>query len=186
LVSPGEKMTVQLLVSGYGTLYAAKLSSYPSIDVVEASESQVFHSIHEVGNKLFFGAVQMPLNADGFMLDLCSGGMKPDNWDRPSQFFDVPEKGRSTSRRESPIIFSEMVHTNKDGNSNSIATMTLQIRRTARPGPHTIAANLTYHNGEGWHSSKIEIQFTVRGFYQRHEGLLWTVGTIIALASILL
>jgi len=61
----------------------------------------------------------------------------------------------------------------------------LAIGKEARPGPYSIQFVLTYFDGQTWRTASKNADFTIRNFYQRHEGLIWWIGGVAAGLTIL-
>jgi len=163
-INPNETVTVQLYISGYGTIDYPKLVFYPSADVL-SKESEVLFDIakHENG-RYYFGAHKEKLDEYGKTIDLAFINGR-------TLFLPDPE---STTRQ----IITEK-------NTKGIAPVQLEISSRGRPGNYSIHFVLTYFDGEEWTNVSEKFQFTIRNLLQRYESLAWWLGLMAAAGTIL-
>lgn len=176
VINPGEQLNIEVYISGYGEIRGSKLVFYVSPEAVDENKSTYTCEIEKKGNLFVFGGKQKGLGDVGNTIDFC-GGLRLDNWDHPTFFFDNPlnpQHGRT------PQISTEAKL------ESAPIDIRLKTRRKLRPGPHEIQFVFSYFNGSSWATSTARALFTVRNLYQRHEGLVWGIGLIAALTGIIL
>jgi len=174
ILNPGDRLQVEVYISGYGIIEAPKVACYPSPEVFDFDRSTVTHSAKKFDDGLSgFGAETVKLDPIGFVGTLSGGfGDSPND---ASWFIDA-EPG------DSYLISTEVRH--PQGTSPLYLDFT--IKRDARPGPQSIQFVFTYFNGQTWNTSSKRANFTVRNFYQRHETFVWLLGGFAAIVTILL
>ena len=171
-VDPGDTLEIELYVSGYGRIDTSKLCFYPSTGLFDVKNSYVrFGVTRAADGAITFGGHEAQPGEAGSTLDL-SGGIKIENWLRSTLYWDcaegeLPQIMTETKQRHAPVH------------------MYLVTRRDIAPGSHFMQMTFTYFNGVEWSASSIHVEFVVRNFYQRNEGLVWVLGAVAAGASIL-
>jgi hypothetical protein len=183
IVDPGGSLQVEVYISGYGVIQAAKVAYYPSPEVVDYGKSKMIY-----GPKVYddhnggWGGNTMPLSDPSFstggVLTL-SGGLAPRNnprWQKPTWFLDSRE-----DQNDNYQVYTEA----KDPRGTSPLYFDLTVNQNAKPGPQSIQFVLTYFDGGTWKTSSKNADFTIRSFYQRNEGPIWWAGGIAAVLTIL-
>jgi len=175
IVDPGEKIRIEIYISGYGIIGPSKLAFYLSPHVFDLNNSVVEHGIQKIDDKIGFGGQFEKLDPLGSVVSLdAMFGTK--EGERKTLYSDV-----NPSDNKSMQIFSETKHPK----GTSPLFFDLTIRRDARPGPQSIQFLLTYFNGGRWETSSRSAQFTIRNVYQKNEGLIWYIGLFVAILAIL-
>jgi hypothetical protein len=151
IADPGGRLQVEVYLSGYGVIQAAKVAFYPSPSVFTISRSVVATADDKPG----------PIDPLGMVAS-------PD----ASRLFDAKGKYRISTECRTP-------------RGNAPINLDLEVSGTAKPGPHSIQFVLTYFDGQTWKMASKNADFTIRNFYQRHEGPIWWVGGIAAGLTIL-
>ena len=177
LLDPGEDLWIEVFITGYGNIQAAKLVSSPDKESISGKESKVWFNLRETEGKPHFGGTEKEFGEDGVTIDLGSGGLKLPKWDRSTLFVDV-------SKGPTPLILTERILRHTNNPSNAPVTINLKLSKNARPGQHSLNLVLTYYNGECWCSSETTFHFVVRNFYQRHEIRLWKLGFFATLTGL--
>lgn len=172
LVDPGGKVKIEIFITGYGNISAAKLVSYPSPGAFELFSSVVRSGLREIGGKLFWGGVERFLDPSGITLDLGSAGFKNPNWKQQTIFVD-------TGDSPTPQIFTETTQKPEGEDAEGPVTLILKLLHSVNPGTHSVNLLLTYYNDNCWKSSSKTVKFTVRNFYQRNEMCLWIIGFVV-------
>ncbi len=177
LVNPGETFEIELYVSGYGEIGPAKLAFYPSPDVFDIGKSSIRFDIGVTDGRGTWGGQQTNVDPVGTALDL-SGGQQKTGWPAPTLFFDLPESVARGGRLPQLVTETKQQY--------APIHITLAVKRRTRPGLRFCRFQFTYFNGEQWCTTSEAITFTVRNFYQRNEGLVWSLGIIATLLGIAL
>ncbi len=180
LVDPGERLRIEIYISGYGKISGCKLVTYPSPAAFDELHSWVRFGVRNIDGKTFFGGKEQLLDPSGNTIDIGSGGMKRDDWLEQTMFFDTRESGTT------PQIFTETRQKPKNDVSDGPITLNLKLNSKARAGTHSVQFVLTYFNGSCWATSTETVSFTVRTFYQRNELKIWLIGALIAVAGVIL
>ena len=175
LLNPGEDLWIQVLITGYGDIQAAKLVFYPDNESISGKESKVWLNMRKIGDKHYFGRDKIEVGEDGVTIDLGNGGLE--------LFSDNLEDDPKGSP---PRILTEMILRSPIDSIDAPVTIKLKLSKKARPGQHSLNFILTYYNGESWCSSETTFQFLVRNFYQRNEVKLWGLGICVALLTLLI
>jgi len=172
VIDPGELLTMEVYITGYGTIKGCKLSSYPSSDLFDSEHSEIIHGLKISGdNKIIsFGSDRNTNGANGFVISF--SGYTNGLWENNSTFFDV-------SDGNPPIIMTER------RSMSAPVTLNLKSNSYIKPGNYNYSFNLTYYNGVEWKGDKHQIEFTVRNVLQRNEIFIATIGCIAAIATIL-
>lgn len=175
VVDPGETVTLEVYVSGYGEIQASKLVFYPSPAIVdERSSFRYGLGVKDGESVACFGFQQSPLNSNGNTIDF-SGGRLFSGEERPTMYFDDASTG------ELPQISTEKKTLPTDCAPVQVELVT---RPDARPGMYSIQFLFTYFNGSEWANSSETVQFSVRSFYQRYEGKIWILGALATVIAI--
>lgn len=173
IVDPGGRLQIEVYISGYGVIQAAKVAFYPSPNVFNIDKSTVWHSLktYEDG-KMGWGAEQTSLDPVGMVCCL-SGGIvfETNTSQKATWFFDA----RPEEERENYQISTEVKHPK----GKSPLFMDLRLHRKARSGQQSISFVFTYFDGDTWRSCTDKADFTVRSFYERHQTSVWLVGGLI-------
>lgn len=177
VVDPGETVTLEVYVSGYGEIQGSKLVFYPSAAIVDERSSYRFGLGTPDGESVAcFGVQHSPLSAIGNTIDFCGGRLFSGS-EQPAMYFDVQ------SNVQLPQISTETKSLPTDCAPVQVELVT---RPKARPGMYSIQFLFTYFNGSEWANSSETVQFSVRSFYQRHEGTIWIVGAAATVIAIVL
>jgi hypothetical protein len=172
VVDPGETLEIEIYFCGYGEIGPSKFIVYPSVNVFHPESSKIYFGIQKIGEKLFWGGQSTSIGNTGQNIDLTAGMMNK-GWQNPTLFFDSME-------RPAPQLSTEMNLTLPDGARFAPVQLKLVVQRNARPGPHSVQFVFSYFNGESWQTSNETVNFTIRNFYQRNEGLVWFLGAFTA------
>ena len=178
LLNPGEDLWIQVLITDYGNIQAAKLIFYPDKESINGKESKVWFDVQRIGDKYYFGKTEIEVGEDGATIDLGTGGLKLPQWDCPTLFVD-------TSESLTPKILTETIQHPPNDSPDAPITINLKLRKKARPGQHSLNLVLTYYNGECWCNSETTFQFSVQNFYQQHEIKIWLLGLSVAVIGLL-
>jgi hypothetical protein len=141
IVDPDDRFWVEVYISGYGLIHAAKVLILYSPSAFITDSSRV-----RCGNGEW-----KPLDPQGNVVSL-----------HDPSFFDAG--GRYQIATEGKT----------DGNAP--VQFDLAISKRAKAGPHSIQFVLTYFDGQTWKTASKNADFTIRNFYQRHEGVIWWIG----------
>lgn len=77
IVDPGDRLRVEVYISGYGVIEAAKVAFYPSPEVFDPSKSKVKGSLKRCKDGLWgWGKDSTELDAIGHVLSLGEGGSR--------------------------------------------------------------------------------------------------------------
>jgi hypothetical protein len=160
-------------ITGYGRLEGCKLALYAPPYFIDARQSYVRHSVgvSEGKSDITHGHVKTDLSDSGGVLILSSGGIKPPHWEHVSQFFDISPPGDD---KRVDVILSEM--------STPLAPVTynLMVQKKVRPGVYSLPLYLTYSDGFSWNTDEYTAEIVVPNWFQRHQLLVWILGTLIA------
>ena len=189
LIDPGERLRIEVFATGYGEILAGKIVAYPDIECIDPGDSRIRFNMREVeydtGKVFYWGGTEVNLSEDGINIDLTSGGMVFPGQSRPTLFFDAYMGALSSGVDRTPPLSTEQVVRDSDGVANTVLTLDLKIRKSARPGPHSLGLVLTYFNGDTWAVSDSTVSFSVRNFYQRNEIKIWIAGVLLALIGLI-
>jgi len=179
IVDAGDRLEIEVYVSGYGNIETPKIAFYPSPATFDTKKSVVWHSLRRFpDSKLGWGAETAALDPTGAVISL-SGGLSFDEASGKSTWvFDA----HPSSEPHNFQISTEVKHPL----GKSPICLDLALSPKPKPGPQGINFVLTYFDGQAWQTKTATAGFTVRNFYQRHETGVWILGTVLAvlLASI--
>lgn len=175
VVDPGETLTLEVYISGYGQIQGSKLVFYPSPAIVARGSSCRFGlgppdgeglacfgfqktDLDPLGNTIVFGVEPLSLGAE-----------------RPTMYVDARPAGDphqiSTETKSLPTNCAPV-------------QVELVTRSDARPGMYSVQFLFTYFNGSAWANSSETVQFSVRSVYQRYEGWIWRAGAVVTVIAI--
>jgi hypothetical protein len=116
-----------------------------------------------------------PSYSTGGVVTLSGGWLVPAS-QKHTWFFDGNEKQIDNYQIRTEV---------RDPKGTSPIYLDLTVGNHATPGPHSIQFVLTYFDGQTWKTASKNADFTIRNFYQRHEGPIWWVGGTAAVLTIL-
>lgn len=180
IVDPGDKLQVEVYISGYGVVQAAKVAFYPSPQVfdLDPNRSMMTTGIKRYDDgRMGWGGTPVKFDPTGGVLTLSGGFVSENNpsWQRPTWFCDANE--RQVNHYQ---IATEVKHPQ----GTSPVCLDLTVHNDATPGPHSIHFVLTYFDGQTWKTASKNADFTIRNFYQRHEIPVWILGGLAAIVTI--
>jgi hypothetical protein len=196
-VSPGDTVTLDLYITGYGRIESSKLYFSPppfaifdtaqsfltsglkaeSVDPKAATRSADGISIAP-GTKvlLTWGERTVPISEAGLTLVL--GGMAKPGWGISTPFFDenlsTPDGDDSSN---TPSISTEILM------DHAPISIVLKLLDEVNPGMYAMNFVFTYYNGYMWENSNLQINLTIQNIFQRNERWVSTLGIMAALGS---
>jgi hypothetical protein len=168
-VNPGEKLRLDVYITGYGEIGPAKLVFYPSLGVFETRESRMRTQLDVKEGVMTWGHQRVSVDEIGVQLAL-NGGLQNSRWDKPSMFFDI-------SSADPPQIITEMWL------RHAPIEFDLKVRSNAKPGAYSLQLHMTYFDGESWQAVSEQVGFTVRNVLQRHEMLIAAIALAAAMVG---
>jgi hypothetical protein len=182
IVDPGGSLQVEVYISGYGVIQAAKVAYYPSPEVVDYDKSKMIfgpkrYDDHNGGWGGDTVQLSDPSYSTGGVATLSGGMAQPNNpqWQNQTWFFDG---------KENQVLNYQISTEVKDPRGTSPLYLDLAVSRSAKPGPQSIQFVLTYFDGQTWKTASKNADFTIRNIYQRHEIFIAVVGLVAAAVTI--
>ena len=157
ILDPGDRVYVDVYVSGYGHIKSACVYIMPSWSIFSIDDSRI-----AVGD------------SEAQKWDTLSELVCIDNQSFVDLYTDVSNRS---------MVLTE-VNTRPPGSKAPI-NLDLKTSPEVSPGIYSINFVLKYYNGEIWNTKSTSVNITVRNFYQRHEILVWIIGGIAAFLSII-
>jgi hypothetical protein len=187
IVNPGEILKFELFISGYGRISTpGKIFMLPSSDFIDQDSDSSFircgakfekDSIR--GEVWGFGGETYHIGNEGATLIL--GGPRNPTWEECSFFIDAI---REQDEFNNQILTETRPHL-PSGSMNAPISGSLKISKNARSGSHSISFVFSYFDGSKWRSETCSGNLTIRSFYQRNEMLVWTIGLLAGICSII-
>jgi len=156
ILDPGDRVHVDVYISGYGYIKSACVYIMPSWSIFSEKDSRI-----AVGN------------LEPHPWDALSHLVCIDNQSFVDLYPDVPNRCMVLTEINAPPT-----------GSNAPINFDLKTNPEVSPGVYSITFVLKYYNGERWNTKSTSVNITVRSFYQRHEILVWAIGGITAFLSI--
>lgn len=172
VIDPGEYLTIEGYITGYGLIHASKLAIITSSEIFDKDLSKLSTGVKKENKKIVFGGDETLFDSFGKVIDF-SGGLQSEKWEKQTMFFDLSERG------ETPIISTETKQI------TAPIYLKLKIKDEAKPGIYTIHFGFTYFNSTEWKSSRQDVEFAVRNILQRNEKTAWCVALIAATIAII-
>lgn len=171
VIDPGERIAIELFITGYGRSSGCKIFSAFSEAIIDEADSVIKSGVTLEDEKLKLGTIEHKISEETGKLTRCIilGGVKYGNWIESTQFFDTDN--------DSNTIFTETREPNPP------ITYDLRISKKTKPGLHSANFTLTYYNGSCWECHSITVNFKVRNFFERHAGKLSAIGAAAAIFS---
>lgn len=173
-VEAGGNVVIDVFVVGYGLIEGCKVTFYPPLYFIDKNQSYCYHSMkdNQEPGGMEFGAVKSPLADDrGSTVVLSSGGLRAPGWTYPSLFFDTHPQ---VVHRRTDSIATELL------SSSAPIRYDLRVQENIRAGTYTLPLFLTYNDGYTWNSKTTSVDIIVPNWFQRHQLLVWILGTVIA------
>lgn len=179
IINRGEYLTVEIFITGYGQIGNSKFVFYPSIDIIDTSESTLTYGLkHEpsgTGTLISWGEKTENLDGVGVSVDLAGGWVKS-SWttNEATVYFDI-------TASPTPQIMTEATHF-----EIAPIVLKLKIKKKAQPGNHFLHFGFTYFNGQEWSGSNQQVQFTIKNVFQKHEipiSILVFIATILTILA---
>jgi len=177
VINPGDKVMVQLFISGYGNIDGGKLFCSPSDKIFDPTASKIISDLKSENEIIFWGANERYFSIDGVVIGL--KGVKFPSWKSSTPFFDVPN-----SSNDSPTTFTEILTYFKQDPGRAPINFELQTFKSIKPGKYSLDIVFTYFNGVSWVSQTKPVEFTVQNFLERHAtgiGVIGIIATVIGL-----
>jgi hypothetical protein len=164
----GKEFEVGICVTGYGDIASAKLFFVPPLNLIDADSSFAYYDlgVREEGGPAVFGTTKMQMHDGGLTIDLSSGGVTAKHWPGPPLFFDT-----------GICIASE------NGTPYPPVRLCLKANKKVATGDHRLSFALTYYNGRDWAMAYRNATLHVPTLYERHEGIAWAIGIVLALVA---
>ncbi len=174
VVDPSDKLTLELYISGFGSMQFSKLVFFHSADVFDSSSEVLYGPEYDVKNKmLYWGVKKAPIDPRGDTIEL--------NVLTPAVLF---------ASRPSLQVTTERSTTNKGkgGETSAPIKFNLRIKKEARPGKYHVHFILTYFDGEKWSTTSTRFQFSIRNLLEQYapfaSGLAIVAGFSAIIAAI--
>ena len=163
-VDPGDKIDIQLFITGYGNIGGIKIFFYPPPDFITEIGSEIsgFLVAPNSQTKIDF--------KDGFSARLDGNSAR-------MGFGDV-----STESEFDRIV--GLIHAENQVRDVPPFWLKLQTLKSARSGTHRLSLCATYFNVDEWKSSKQDIEIDVPSWFKRHEALTWAIGSILGIMAL--
>ena len=157
ILDPGDRVHIDVYVSGYGQIRSACVYIMPSWSIFSIADSRI-----------------------------AVGDSKAQAWDPLSELVCIDDRSFVDLYADVPnrcMVLTE-VNTCPPG-SKAPLNLDLKTSSEVSPGIYSINFVLKYYNGEVWNTKSTSVNITVRNFYQRHEILVWFIGGVAAFLSII-
>jgi hypothetical protein len=158
VISPGDDLSVEVYISGFGESKLNKLVIQPSADIFDRSSS---HATWNWGND------RLDIPPQG--ITILNHPIEPSK-ELPNPL-SVPTEmwgGGNTEETTKPPI-----------------TLRLKTKDTVRPGAYYLSFVFTYYDGEKWNTTSTKSNFTVRNILQRFQTAAGLFASIAAIATII-
>jgi hypothetical protein len=188
VINPGETVTLEVYITGYGIITGPKLSLTLPSRSVDTNESKILHGFKHPPegqtvsmSEVEYGHTESAMSEVGFNIQLAgiSGYIATDgtdiNYGEYTMFWDaiIPDHGGT------PTIASEM----KRGEAP--VYVRIKTTKAIAPGNHNLLFHFTYFDGERWQITNRSVSLFVRNWFQRNHGITWTLGVVVALFAAL-
>lgn len=177
VISPGDKIIIEQLFTGYGKIYRPKISFFPSVDVYDSATSHVRMGLgRQEDGHWRFGEQIIAIESAGLNFSLT--GMSDRRWDDSTFFFDV-----TSDIDRTPMILTET------RTQYAPVHYELTTKKKIKPGKYTLEFYFTYFNGSSWKTSGKKVDFQVQNFFERNEmAVKWIgiVGAILGFGKVLI
>lgn len=171
-LDPGEVFSVAIFFSGLGIIELAKLFSGPPPGVFDDNECYVtsgFGPDPANPSRIILGGHREKVGS-AMLLELGAKVKAPNGKVIATLFSPIPGRSRDDSLQ----IVAETT------NPNPPLALDFTVAKKCRPGKYSIPFVLTFFDGDQWISKKEIATITVRGLFQRLEGVIaW--GSVVAL-----
>ncbi|MEE4882398.1 hypothetical protein V2K29_01965 [Pseudomonas alliivorans] len=157
VIDPGDEVYIEQYITGYGSIFGAKLQTYISPGSFDMENSSIRSSLKVDGKKLYWGGDIAKLSELGFTCVMAGLSI---NDQPPTMFLDLIENDNISGM---PVLITER----KMGHAPF--EYSLKTRSDIKPGDYYMDFYLTYFNGEKWHCVKERVPFKVRNFFERHS-----------------
>ncbi|WP_152442313.1 hypothetical protein [Pseudomonas putida] len=169
IINPGETITIDQYISGYGLGSGVKVVHYPSSDVFDVKNSYVsFNPKFNGDDPITWGGIQGQPDETGGTLIM--GPMYRTGSGELVTFCDAD----ANSNRNSIITERKL------GEKPPFHYL-FKTKNTAKPGPYKISFVFTYFNGENWQSSTETVEFKIQNYFEKYN----TVISILAAAALI-
>lgn len=172
IISPGDVLTFDQYITGYGNIMTGKIQCYISSDVFLGESSYVESGLSPNDHDIEWGRDKNLITDDGFRLSLqgISIDEKPE-WGDSTMFVDA-----------SPNINSVLTETKR---LKAPFTYSLATKKNAASGMHYIDFYLTYFNGREWITNKERVDFKIKNFFERHNKSITWLAIIASVTALL-
>lgn len=167
VVNPGTTLNGRVFISGYGQIDEAKMFIVAPNSLGAGTMTSGFS--HTGKGEFQQGMIEAEVPPLVF-LQMTAKITGPKGY--TSNFSDLRQ-----NEGEGPIM-SEIAAPNPP------LSFSYNVPRGCPPGTYNFIAVFSYFNGASWESMKLEVPYTVRGLFQRHESLVAWLAAIAAVATI--
>lgn len=185
-VNPGDRIEIEIFLSGYGKIARNKLRLCYSPDLVDKEDSGVIEScissardkntgkyLHPVSGKKYI--VSHNLTQDGAYIVMEEGN-----------FDDYPQTNGARagrSRRRASIFGYPSIMSEYKWDSHPPILLKLNTSEKTPSGDYEISVILTYSDGKFVHTEKAFIPIHVKTLIERHQWKIAVIGLAIAVTS---
>ena len=156
ILDPGDKVHVDVYISGYGNIKSTSVYIMPSWSIFSIDDSKI-----------------------------ATGNSDAQKWDPLSELVSIGDQNFFDLYPDQPNKYMISSEINWAPGSKAPINFDLKINPETLPGIYSINFILKYYNGERWVTKSTSINVTVRNFYQRNEIPVWVVGGTAAFLSII-
>lgn len=170
IINPGETISIDQYISGYGLGSGIKVVYYPSSEVFNAKQSKVsFWPKYNQEKPITWGGITG--QPDEYGGTVIAGPMYRTDSGELVTFCD----SEANSNKNSII-------TEKNLGGNPPLHYSFKTNKNAKPGTYKISFVFTYFNGENWQSSTEVVEFKIQNNFERFSTAL----SILAATALLI
>lgn len=188
---PGHKCKIEIYVTGYGYITAAKLMFHPPLETVDTKNSKFIHSLspspqpsHVPGQtNVVWKTEETPFNDDFLSFRFAGISVGGDDEQNATSFIDAVHS-LDDPIMDVPGSRSRIICTEGKYEGQAPLSFHLHISKDAHFGPHSFTFFLTYFNGVEWKTSIATAEIHVPNWFQSHQILTYSIATCIAALAI--